>query len=261
MNQPEKNTAKDIQQEKTGQEKTGIEEEAAQQREMQLPEGEAAGGIIKQEAEGGKREKRKKRGEEKDTVREIASWVFTICMAVIAALLIRSFIFIIVQVDGPSMMNTLHNENRLFVWRAGYTFGGEPQRGDIVICEFNSSGIVICVLLYVFLITFPSLSSTFIHTVYSPSLSIFSFFVPDILISLYCSYVTQTSLLPSSMISPSASCASRITLQFSDTDSVAESSSVSDSSVFKSDLFTVSSVVVRSTFRCSVTFPFISASK
>ena len=81
MNQPEKNTAKDIQQEKTG-----IEEEAAQQREMpQQPRGDAAGGIIKQEAEGGKREKRKKRGEEKDTVREIASWVFTICMAVIAA--------------------------------------------------------------------------------------------------------------------------------------------------------------------------------
>ena len=130
MNQPEKNTAKDIQQEKTG-----IEEEAAQQREMQ-PEGEAAGGIIKQEAEGGKREKRKKRGEEKDTVREIASWVFTICMAVIAALLIRSFIFIIVQVDGSSMMNTLHNENRLFVWRAGYTFGGQPQRGDLVICNY-----------------------------------------------------------------------------------------------------------------------------
>ena len=132
MNQPEKNTAKDIQQEKTG-----IEEEAAQQREMQQqPRGEAAGGIIKQEAEGGKREKRKKRGEEKDTVREIASWVFTICMAVIAALLIRSFIFIIVQVDGSSMMNTLHNENRLFVWRAGYTFGGQPQRGDIVICNY-----------------------------------------------------------------------------------------------------------------------------
>ena len=141
MNQPEKNTAKDIQQEKTGQEKTGIEEEAAQQREMpQQPRGEAAGGIIKQEAEGGKREKRKKRGEEKDTVREIASWVFTICMAVIAALLIRSFIFIIVQVDGSSMMNTLHNENRLFVWRAGYTFGGQPQRGDIVICELEING-------------------------------------------------------------------------------------------------------------------------
>ncbi len=69
-------------------------------------------------------------------MREIASWVFTICMAVIAALLIRSFIFIIVQVDGSSMMNTLHNENRLFVWRAGYTFGGQPQRGDIVICNY-----------------------------------------------------------------------------------------------------------------------------
>ena len=135
MNQPEENTAKDIQQEKPG-----IEEETAQQRDTQ-PGEEAVGGIIKREAETGKKGKRKKRGEEKDTVREIASWVFTICMAVIAALLIRSFIFIIVQVDGSSMMNTLHNENRLFVWRAGYTFGGEPQRGDIVICELEINGV------------------------------------------------------------------------------------------------------------------------
>ncbi len=135
MNQPEENTAKDIQQEKPG-----IEEETAQQRDTQ-PGEEAVGGIIKREAETGKKGKRKKRGEEKDTAREIASWVFTICMAVIAALLIRSFIFIIVQVDGSSMMNTLHNENRLFVWRAGYTFGGEPQRGDIVICELEINGV------------------------------------------------------------------------------------------------------------------------
>lgn len=76
----------------------------------------------------------------KDPVREVASWVFTLSLAVIIALLIRSFVFIIVQVDGSSMRDTLHDENRLFVWRAGYTFGGEPQRGDIVICELKING-------------------------------------------------------------------------------------------------------------------------
>ena len=71
----------------------------------------------------------------KDPVREVASWVFTLSLAVIIALLIRSFVFIIVQVDGSSMRDTLHDENRLFVWRAGYIFDS-PQRGDIVICHY-----------------------------------------------------------------------------------------------------------------------------
>ena len=67
--------------------------------------------------------------------KEIASWVATICAAVLIALFIRSFVFLIVQVDGSSMLNTLHNDNRLFVWRAGYIFNA-PERGDIVICHY-----------------------------------------------------------------------------------------------------------------------------
>ena len=70
--------------------------------------------------------------------KEIASWVATICAAVLIALFIRSFVFLIVQVDGSSMLNTLHNDNRLFVWRAGYIFNA-PERGDIVICHYPDS--------------------------------------------------------------------------------------------------------------------------
>lgn len=80
------------------------------------------------------KDKKDKKGK-KDPVREVASWVFTLSLAVIIALLIRSFVFIIVQVDGSSMRDTLHDENRLFVWRAGYIFDS-PQRGDIVICHY-----------------------------------------------------------------------------------------------------------------------------
>ena len=80
------------------------------------------------------KDKKDKKGK-KDPVREVASWVFTLSLAVIIALLIRSFVFIIVQVDGSSMRDTLHDENRLFVWRAGYLFES-PQRGDIVICHY-----------------------------------------------------------------------------------------------------------------------------
>lgn len=66
---------------------------------------------------------------------EFASWVLWISAAVIIGLLIRSFVFMFVQVDGPSMLDTLHTENRVFVWKAGYLFG-QPQRGDIVICHY-----------------------------------------------------------------------------------------------------------------------------
>lgn len=80
-------------------------------------------------------EKKKGGKAKKPLYKEIASWVATICAAVLIALFIRSFVFLIVQVDGSSMLNTLHNDNRLFVWRAGYIFNA-PERGDIVICHY-----------------------------------------------------------------------------------------------------------------------------
>ena len=92
---------------------------------------------------------------------EILSWVLTILVAVIAALLIRSFIFEPVRVDGQSMDDTLNDGEIMFVskfdysstwlslpWqmtrsqgkRAALTFGGNPQRFDVVICRYPGRG-------------------------------------------------------------------------------------------------------------------------
>ncbi len=80
-----------------------------------------------------------KTGEEnKKTVgREIFEWVEAIVLAVIVAMLVRSFIFTVVRVDGHSMDNTLSHNDRLIVWRMGY----EPKRGDIIIFAPESKNI------------------------------------------------------------------------------------------------------------------------
>ncbi len=69
--------------------------------------------------------------------RELMEWVEAIVIAVLAALLIRSFVFTVVRVDGSSMNNTLANNDRLIVWRLGY----EPERGDIVIFAPESKNV------------------------------------------------------------------------------------------------------------------------
>ncbi len=61
--------------------------------------------------------------------KEILEWVEAIVLAVVVAILIRSFIFTVVRVDGPSMNFTLAHNDRLIVWRLGY----EPTQGDVVI--------------------------------------------------------------------------------------------------------------------------------
>lgn len=67
--------------------------------------------------------------------REIAGWVLTLAFAALLALLINSFVFFFARVEGSSMLGTLKDGEVLFVWRAGYVFG-QPQRGDIVICNY-----------------------------------------------------------------------------------------------------------------------------
>lgn len=74
--------------------------------------------------ENGKKEKKKK-----SLGQEILEWVEAIALAVIVALFIRGFIFTVVRVDGQSMDYTLAENDRLIVWRLGYT----PTQGDVVI--------------------------------------------------------------------------------------------------------------------------------
>jgi len=80
---------------------------------------------------------KKKRVKKFDAKKEILDWVKAIGIAVILTLLIRTFVFVVVTVDGPSMQPTLQDEERLIVTRYDY-YLHEPERGDIVICRFNN---------------------------------------------------------------------------------------------------------------------------
>ena len=65
-------------------------------------------------------EKKKKAKKEKKSVgQEILSWVITILVAVVAALVIRSIVFEPVRVDGASMDDTLAKECRYGAVRRG----------------------------------------------------------------------------------------------------------------------------------------------
>ena len=74
-------------------------------------------------------------GKKKDVKKEILSWILTLGSAVIIALVIRTFIFEPVRVDGQSMCDTLQNNEIMFVTKPEYIFGA-PQRGDVIICKY-----------------------------------------------------------------------------------------------------------------------------
>ena len=74
-------------------------------------------------------------GKKKSVTKEILSWVLTLGSAVVIALLIRTFLFEPIRVDGQSMCDTLQNNEIMFVTKPEYLFG-EPQRGDVVICKY-----------------------------------------------------------------------------------------------------------------------------
>ena len=58
-------------------------------------------------------------------------WYEALISAALVLVLIFSFFFRIIQVDGRSMVPTLTHGDKLIVWAAGYT----PQRGDVVIVD------------------------------------------------------------------------------------------------------------------------------
>ncbi len=63
--------------------------------------------------------------------KEIWEWCYTIAIAVVIAMLIKTFLFDIVRVDGSSMYPTLENNDRLIVTKIGY----KPQVDDIIILD------------------------------------------------------------------------------------------------------------------------------
>ena len=83
-----------------------------------------------------------KKGKEKkpeNDKKEILSWILTLGAAVIIALVIRTFLFEPVRVDGHSMDDTLANGEIMFVTKPEY-LTGDPQPGDVVICHYPGRG-------------------------------------------------------------------------------------------------------------------------
>lgn len=85
----------------------------------------------------------------KSLKREILEWVLTIVSALLIALVLRTFVFELVTVDGSSMYPTLHNGEIMFVSKTSYgtanlfgshAIGGNPERFDVVICRYPNRG-------------------------------------------------------------------------------------------------------------------------
>ena len=71
--------------------------------------------------------------------KEILSWILTIAVAVAAALLIRTFLFEPIRVDGESMCDTLQDGEIMPLSVANRVFeelDTAQQRGDVVICKY-----------------------------------------------------------------------------------------------------------------------------
>ncbi len=81
----------------------------------------------------------------KDGWRNAASTIAVLVIAPLIAILLTAFVFQSYEVDGPSMQTTLHNNDRLIVWKLPRTWaritrhGYLPKRGDIII--FDQTGL------------------------------------------------------------------------------------------------------------------------
>ena len=77
--------------------------------------------------------------------REFFSTIGILLTALGVALLMIAFVFRSYQVDGPSMQNTLHNADKLIIWKVPRTWADIthhpyiPKRGDIIV--FTESGL------------------------------------------------------------------------------------------------------------------------
>jgi signal peptidase I len=80
-----------------------------------------------------------------ETVREIVSTIGVLLAALLVAFGLIAWVFQSYEVDGPSMQETLHNKDRLIVWKVPRTIAkvtGKPyipKRGEVII--FTESGL------------------------------------------------------------------------------------------------------------------------
>lgn len=66
----------------------------------------------------------------RDSASGLYEWVEALLLAVVLVVLIFTFLWRVVTVDGPSMQPTLHNGDKLVLYSQAYR---NPQQGDIVV--------------------------------------------------------------------------------------------------------------------------------
>ena len=71
--------------------------------------------------------------------KELREWAVSIVVAVLAFLIIRTFLFTMIRVDGESMLETLQHGDRLFVSVLDVRLRG-VENEDIVICKYPGRG-------------------------------------------------------------------------------------------------------------------------
>ena len=76
-----------------------------------------------------------KKGKKTDIKSEIKDWAITITIAIIVAIIIRTFLFSFAEVQQSSMYPTLQEDNKLCIEKVSYWFGNDVKRGDIVIIK------------------------------------------------------------------------------------------------------------------------------
>lgn len=76
-------------------------------------------------------ENSKKTAVKQTALQNIFEWVETFCLALLGVVVVFTFICRFVTVQGPSMMNTLQDKDRLIISSLFYT----PKGGDIVVVQ------------------------------------------------------------------------------------------------------------------------------
>jgi len=69
-------------------------------------------------------------------IKNMIEWVGIVILALIISLIIRSFVFEFVTVEGPSMQNTMFSGQRLIVYKLSYALSF-PKRGDIIVFKYK----------------------------------------------------------------------------------------------------------------------------
>ena len=90
----------------------------------------------KEELVNEKVKKEKKPKEKVDIKREILSYVILLAVVAGVVLLINTFVLINAKIPSGSMENTIMENDQIFGNRLAYSFGGDPQRMDIIIFKY-----------------------------------------------------------------------------------------------------------------------------